>query len=183
MKRTCRGATSRSGVKKQCNNYSIRQYFISSRCVTRILVLLLVYSYFYALPPYSANQNEINFHGSSTGASQSDDEVQEGCVEGESDSSSMNSDSTSDSEVCEASALHCNISASHCKLPDDASGEAMHPAISSGDFGRVVQLKAERKLTDHERLSLLDRHFIPPRNYSFPTRYVGGRSRCFSTVG
>ena len=56
----------------------------------------------------------------------------------------------------------------------------MHsPISSSGDFGQVVQLKTVRKLYDHEKYTLLTTHFVPPRNYKFPTRNVGGRDRCF----
>ena len=55
----------------------------------------------------------------------------------------------------------------------------MHSAINSGDFGQVAQLKAKRKLTDHEKLTILSTHFVPPRNYTFPTRNVGGHGRCF----
>ena len=34
----------------------------------------------------------------------------------------------------------------------------LHPAISSGDFGRVVKLKSERNLTDNEKYVLLKKH-------------------------
>ena len=54
-----------------------------------------------------------------------------------------------------------------------------HPAVSSGDFARVVQLKGIRKLTDHETFFLLSNHFIPTRNYKFPARFVSGRNRHF----
>ena len=57
--------------------------------------------------------------------------------------------------------------------------EEIDSAISSGDFGNVAQTKAIRTLTDHEKLTLLSTHFVPPRHYKFPTRIVGGRGRCF----
>ena len=60
-----------------------------------------------------------------------------------------------------------------------SSEPVLHPAVSSGDFGKVVQLKADRKLTDHEKLILLTKHFIPPRNYKFPARFISGRNRHF----
>ena len=36
-----------------------------------------------------------------------------------------------------------------------------------------------RKLTDHEKYLLLTNHFVPPRNYQFPPRLVGGLIRHF----
>lgn len=54
-----------------------------------------------------------------------------------------------------------------------------HIAISSGDFGKVVGLKLNRKLTDHEKYLFLTNHFVPPRNYQFPPRLVGGLNRHF----
>ena len=44
---------------------------------------------------------------------------------------------------------------------------------------RVVQLKALRKLTDNEKLVLLKQHFVPSRNYKFPTRSFHGHCRHF----
>ena len=70
-------------------------------------------------------------------------------------------------------------STSHYTLRDDECVETMHSAISSGDFGQVAQLKSRRKLTDHEKLTILSTHFVPPRNYMFPTLSVGGRDCCF----
>ena len=58
-------------------------------------------------------------------------------------------------------------------------GPVVHPAVGSGDFGKVVQLKASIKLTDHENLYLLTKHFIPPQNFKFPAHFVSGRNRHF----
>ena len=46
-------------------------------------------------------------------------------------------------------------------------------AICSGNLGQVVMLKMNRKLL------LLINHFIPPQNYKFPPRLVGGLNRQF----
>ena len=42
-----------------------------------------------------------------------------------------------------------------------------------------MQLKANRKLTDHEKLIVLTKHFIPPRSYKFAARFISGRNRHF----
>lgn len=46
----------------------------------------------------------------------------------------------------------------------------------------VVALKANRKLTDHEKFVLLTNHFVPHRNYKFPSRLVGGLHRHFQWI-
>lgn len=56
----------------------------------------------------------------------------------------------------------------------------MHPAILSGDFGRVVGLKAQRKVTDSEKFFLL---LCQGRATSFPLApLVDGRG-IFKAVG
>ena len=68
----------------------------------------------------------------------------------------------------------------HNELPGhDESESEVHLAVSSGDVGKVVQLKAHRKLTDHEKLALLKRHFVPTRSYKFPSRLFSGHRRHF----
>ena len=67
--------------------------------------------------------------------------------ERESESSSISSDSESDSDQ-----ENSTPSTSHSPLHDDESA-ADSSAISSGDYGKVAQLKAKRKLTDHEKLT------------------------------
>ena len=94
----------------------------------------------------------------------------------DSELSSSSSSSESESELVghsSSSRRDCSKSLSHTNLPDHGrdepsrsqtlgnSGE-LHPAISSGDFGKVVLLKANRKLTDHKKFIFLTKHFIPP---------------------
>ena len=71
--------------------------------------------------------------------------------------------------------------------PDTSSAPQVHnvgihpAAISSGDFGQVVQLKSERDLTDNEKLFLLRHHFVPSKNYQFPAKVISGRTRHFQS--
>ena len=62
-------------------------------------------------------------------------------------------------ETPQLSELQHNVS----ELP--AHSAELHPAVTSGDFGKVIQLKALRKLTDNEKLVLLKQHFVPSHNY------------------
>ena len=55
----------------------------------------------------------------------------------------------------------------------------LHPAISSGDLGRVVKLKSECNLTDNEKYVLLKKHFIPAASYKFPCHSINGQKRSF----
>ena len=55
----------------------------------------------------------------------------------------------------------------------------LHPDVSSGDLGRLVRLKAQRDLTDNEKYFLLKHHFVPCKNYHFPTRVINQRQRHF----
>ena len=57
----------------------------------------------------------------------------------------------------------------------------MHPAILSGDFGRVVGLKAQRKVTDSEKFFLLKHHVVPRKGNQFPSRTFSGRQRHFQS--
>ena len=131
---------------------------------------------------YSAIQNDISFTGG--------DYVDKGgsSLEPHSDSElSTSSNSPSESELVEQlSSRHDRSEESliDSESPDSGRGESsgssvLHPAISSGDFGKVLPLKANRKLTEHEKFILLTKHFIPPRSYKFPVRFVSGRDRCF----
>ena len=52
---------------------------------------------------------------------------------------------------------------------------SLHPAVSSGDFGKVVQLKAQRELSNREKFYLLKHHFVPSKGYSFPARIFSHR--------
>ena len=35
----------------------------------------------------------------------------------------------------------------------------MHPAIASGDFGKIVALKSQHSLSEHEKYLALKKHF------------------------
>ena len=61
--------------------------------------------------------------------------------------------------------------------------DEVDPAVLSGGFGKVVELKAHRSLTDHEKHVLLTQHFIPSPHYKLLTRVLMGASVIFSTVG
>lgn len=41
------------------------------------------------------------------------------------------------------------------------TGGSLHPDIASGDFSRVLQIKKQQNLTDHEKYHLLANHFRP----------------------
>ena len=57
--------------------------------------------------------------------------------------------------------------------------DGINPAVLSGDFGKVVELKAHCSLTDHEKNVLLMQHFILSPHYKFPTRVFNGHQRRF----
>jgi len=61
---------------------------------------------------------------------------------------------------------------------DEVSTSPEHnldPAVSCGDFHRVVNYKNSRQkeLTDHEKHYLLNHHFIPSATYKFPSHTFG----------
>ena len=56
--------------------------------------------------------------------------------------------------------------------------EIAHPAISSCDFGRVVELKANHSYDD-EKYALLKHCFVPSSSYTFPTTVISGHHRSF----
>ena len=124
-------------------------------------------------------QNDISLPESSSGGY-----VDDNSVEPHSDSEMSLSDSENELEQSRLESLI------YSNLPSHGGGETsqvhtcdnsseLHPAVSSGDFGKVVLLKADRNLTDHEKFTLLTKHFIPPRSYKFPARPVSGRNRHF----
>jgi len=88
------------------------------------------------------------------------------------DSNFINSEGVSEPEYEVTSPL-LNDHPSTSKQTDD-----LH-IIKSGDFGKVVLLKACRSLTDDEKFFLLKHHFVPAQNYNFPSRYFSGNSRHF----
>ena len=67
----------------------------------------------------------------------------------------------------------------HNEVEVNNTSIGMHPAISSGDFNRVVHLKYERDLTDSEKFYLLKHHFVPGISYQFPAQTFGKQSRRF----
>ena len=63
---------------------------------------------------------------------------------------------------------------------DSEPTEEVHVAIRSGDFGKVVKLKQERRLTDQEKYLLLTQFSVaPPDTYKFPTHTINGVCRHF----
>lgn len=70
-----------------------------------------------------------------------------------------------------------NCEDSRCEVQQPS--EENHPAISSGDLGQVVKLKAQRPLTDSEKLLVVENHFVPGKGYQFPSRTFAGRQRRF----
>ena len=61
----------------------------------------------------------------------------------------------------------------------DEQETALHPAVLSGDLGRVVELKRECPLTKHEKYHVLTKHFIPSASYRFPAVQFGKQKRSF----
>ena len=55
----------------------------------------------------------------------------------------------------------------------------IHLPICSGDFGKVVELKTTRSLSDTEKLALLKHCFVPSPCYTFPTFEISGHQRSF----
>ena len=50
--------------------------------------------------------------------------------------------------------------------------EVQLAAVGSGDFGNIVQ--HDIHLTDHHKLTLLKKHFVPASDYKFPTCVING---------
>jgi len=98
---------------------------------------------------------------------------------GESDNSS---DSNSEIEVDTDLIIEVPLTDDHGDLQPSLPGpssETSHDDICLGDFGKVVKLKSERSLTDHEKYTLLKNHFIPTSNFKFPPRIFNGYTRHF----
>ena len=58
----------------------------------------------------------------------------------------------------------------------------MHPAMMSGDMGKVVKLQQERKLMDDEKHHALTKHFVPGQSYVFPSVACGKEHRSFQHI-
>ena len=61
----------------------------------------------------------------------------------------------------------------------DTAVNALNPAVSSGDFKRVVELMQQRALSNEEKYYLLTNHFFPNRAYKFPSYEYGKQKRSF----
>ena len=106
----------------------------------------------------SAFQNEINVPGNSgESAGETTEQLPEQVFESSSPTSSE-SESDNDEDNYSVTSISQGPGTS-CSSVDGTDS-----AVSS-DFGTVVQLKATRKLKDHEKLALLSAHFVPPRHY------------------
>lgn len=86
---------------------------------------------------------------SSSGSSNFESDCDE-APERESESSSLNDEGECECDG-QSGQSENDPSVSHHDLCDDRNKEAMHPAVSSGDLGRVVELKAQRSVTEHEK--------------------------------
>ena len=58
-----------------------------------------------------------------------------------------------------------------------SSSEVQLAAVGSGDFGNIVQHKIH--LTDHHKLTLLKKRFVPASDYKFLTCVINGVQRHF----
>ena len=94
-------------------------------------------------------------------------------------SSDSNSEDDSDDEPGDNLSDGSSRGDSDGEEQTDTHLASMHPAVSSGDFGKVVQLKAQRELSDREKFYLLNHHFVPSKGYSFPARTFSQRRRHF----
>ena len=63
--------------------------------------------------------------------------------------------------------------------PEIYSESDVQNAVSCGDFGRVVQIKTQVNLTDHQKFCLLQKHFVPSSNYKFPICLLSNIPRHF----
>ena len=52
--------------------------------------------------------------------------------------------------------------------------------VTGGDFGKLVHLKHVASLQIMRNITLMKYHFVPARNYKFPSRSFNGHPRFFS---
>lgn len=69
-----------------------------------------------------------------------------------------------------------------CRLDTSTGGDSepdndIHPAVMSGDMGRVVKLQQERQLTAHEKYHALTKHFVPGPSCMFSS-IPCGKQQC-----
>ena len=55
----------------------------------------------------------------------------------------------------------------------------MHSSVHSCDLGIVLILKNLRKLSDNEKVILLEGHIVPGKMYQFPSLSFGGHKSLF----
>ena len=67
---------------------------------------------------------------------------------------------------------------SRCEVQQPSEG--IQQAISSGHLGEIVKLKAQRPLTDSEKLYVLENHFKRGKDYQFPGRVLLDDNDSFS---
>ena len=84
--------------------------------------------------------------------------------------------------MCRACGIQWDILS--CRLDSSPEGDseepsAMHPAVISGDIGRVVKLQQERQLRDDEKYHMLTKHSVPGPSYVFPSVACGKQQRSF----
>ena len=104
--------------------------------------------------------------GTSSSSTHFHDEPTESRDESEADPQES-SNSSSDEEEEDSHAAKDTNSSEECST--GPTSEGMHPAVRSGDFGQVVQLQAQRDLTDSEKFFLLKHHSVPSQGFQFPT--------------
>ena len=137
--------------------------------------MLVTNNYYFCRTTIHSNLilDHINVTNSSESASPGADEDPQDHSDIETINQQSDSCSESDSEVTNAASKVDFGPSSPCTSNQDSD------LIRSGDFGKVVNLKACRNLTDEEKYYLLKHHFIPAQNYKFPPRHFSGRPRFF----
>ena len=61
----------------------------------------------------------------------------------------------------------------------EKSGTEFEESVASGDFGKVLKLMSQKALTDREMFFILKHHFVPHKDYNFPSRMFGKEKRHF----
>ena len=116
-------------------------------------------------------------HGDSDTEIQGD--LEHGDSDGESDLEPGDGENSESTKLCDCSEPQSSTAHLELSVHTESESEVQHQSISSGDFGKVVQLQAHRNLTDHEKVTLLKRHFVPTRSFKFPSRLFSGHTRHF----
>ena len=121
------------------------------------------------MPTITSEPAYHSYSSSQDSGDSSDSELP--CVDNSDDSAN------SEPELFTSSSVNCDEPGSQS---DSEPTEEVHVAIRSGDFGKVVKLKQERRLTDQEKYLLLTQFSIaPPDTYKFLTRIINGVCRHF----